>query len=69
MSDEFLSNLSTTIDNYSFDELEVILSKEFTRVNRENKKSKPNAFIYKPEIKSSAKSEVDVVKELIQKYK
>ena len=70
LSVEFLSNLSSNIDNHSYDELEVILSKEFTRVNRENKKSKPNAFIYKPEVKSSAhKSESDLVKELIQKYK
>jgi hypothetical protein len=70
LSSEFLSNLSNSIDNYSYDELEVTLSKEFTRVNRENKKSKPNAFIYKPEVKSSAnKSESDLVKELIQKYK
>lgn len=69
LSDEFLSNLSSAINNHSYDELEVILSKEFTRVNRENKKSKPNAFIYKPEVKSNAKSEVDIVKELIQKYK
>ena len=70
LSSEFLSNLSNDIDNYSYDELEVTLSKEFTRVNRENKKSKPNAFIYKPEIKSNAnKSESELVKELIQKYK
>jgi hypothetical protein len=69
LSSEFLSNLSNNVDNYSYDELEVTLSKEFTRVNRENKKSKPNAFIYKPEVKSSAKSEVDIVKDLIQKYK
>ena len=70
LSVEFLSNLSNNIDNHSYDELEVILSKEFTRVNRENKKSKPNAFIYKPEVKSNTnKSESDLVKELIQKYK
>jgi len=69
LSVDFLEKLRKEIKNYSFDELEVILSKEFTRVNRENKKSKPNAFIYKPEVKSSAKSEVDVVKDLIQKYK
>jgi hypothetical protein len=69
LSVEFLENLTKELNNYSFDELEVILSKEFTRVNRETKKSKPNAFIYKPEIKSSSKSDIDVVKELIQKYK
>jgi hypothetical protein len=69
LSVEFLENLAKDMNNHSFDELEVILSKEFTRVNRETKKSKPNAFIYKPEIKSTAKSDVDVVKELIQKYK
>ena len=70
LSVEFLSNLSNNIDNHSYDELEVILSKEFTRVNRENKKSKPNAFIYKPEVKSNTnKSESELVKELIQKYK
>jgi hypothetical protein len=69
LSVDFLDNLRKEIQNYSFDELEVTLSKEFTRVNRENKKSKPNAFIYKPEVKSSSKSEVDVVKDLIQKYK
>ncbi len=69
LSVEFLENLTTDMNNHSFDELEVILSKEFTRVNRETKKSKPNAFIYKPEIKSTAKSEIDVVKELVQKYK
>jgi hypothetical protein len=69
LSGEFLDKLRKEIGNYSFDELEVTLSKEFTRVNRENKKSKPNAFIYKPEVKSSSKSEVDVVKDLIQKYK
>jgi len=69
LSSDFLSNLTKEIKNYSFEQLEVILSKEFTRVNRENKKSKPNAFIYKPEVKSSAKSDVDVVKDLIQKYK
>jgi hypothetical protein len=69
LSNEFTDKLKTEIDNYSIDELEVLLSKEYTRVNRVTKASKPNAFIYKPDSKSTSKSEADIVKELVQKYK
>jgi hypothetical protein len=69
LSTEFLDKLKTEIDQFSIDELEVILSKEYTRVNRVTKASKPNAFIYNPDSNSKTKSEADIVKELVQKYK
>ena len=72
LSKNFLSQLKEEVDNYSVDELEVILSKEFTRVSRENKNktSKHNAFIYGPGPgNSSPKTEAEKIKDLIQKYK
>ena len=69
LSKEFLADLHNKINDYSIDELEVILSKEYTRINRENKKTKPNAFIYKTDTRSAATSEAEVVKRLVQKYK
>ena len=69
LSKEFLNQLNEKVDEYSFDELEVILSKEFTKVTKQNKSktSKTNAFIYNST--SSTKSEQDRVKELVNRYK
>jgi hypothetical protein len=69
LSNEFIEKLKTNINTHSIDELEVLLSKEYTRVNRATKTTKPNAFIYNPDSKSTPKSEADIVKELVQKYK
>jgi hypothetical protein len=69
LSNEFIEKLKANINTHSIDELEVLLSKEYTRVNRATKTTKPNAFIYNPDSKSTSKSEADIVKELVQKYK
>ena len=69
LNKEFLENIAKDIDKYSYDQLDVMLAKEFTRISKATKQSKPNAFIYNPTTKSPVKSDVDLVKELVNKYK
>lgn len=68
LSGKFLTELQEQVDNYSFDELEVILSKEFTKETRQNKTSKTNAFIYNPTT-SKVETEADIAKRLVNRYK
>ena len=66
---EFLSKLKDEINTYSYDELEIILSKEFTRMSRQDRKNtKPNTFVYVDNTTES-RSEVETVKALIEQYK
>ena len=69
LSKDFLSQLVKSVDECSFDELEVILSKEFTRITKENKSktSKTNAFIYNNT--NSTKTEQERIKEFVNRYK
>jgi len=69
LNKEFLENIAKDIDKYSYDQLDVMLAKEFTRISKATKQSKPNAFIYNPTTKSPVKSDADLVKELVNKYK
>ena len=69
LNKEFLENIAKDIDKYSYDQLDVMLAKEFTRISKATKQSKPNAFIYNPATKSPVKSDADLVKELVNKYK
>lgn len=69
---DFLEKIRKNIATYSYDELEVILSKEFTRVSRENRQQtvKPKTFTYDSITNSNTnKSEAELAKELINRYK
>ena len=70
LSKEFLAQLTDEVDKHAYDELEVILSKEFTRVIKENnnsKTSKTNVFIYPG--KGSTKTDQDRLKDLVNRLK
>ena len=72
LSKDFIDGLRDGIDTHSFDELEVILSKEFTRMTRENRQQKPtnNTFIYNGETRSKVpQTEEEIVADLIARYK
>ena len=70
LSKDFLSQLINDVDKYSIDELEVILSKEFTKTIKQNKTktSKTNAFIYNS-ASSQPKSDADIIMGLVNRYK
>ena len=72
LSKEFLETLTDKIDEYSYDDLDTALSKEFTRVSREgNRTQKTNTFVYAGEGPNSmaAKTKAEIVKELVETYK
>lgn len=70
LSVEFLKELHIKINNYSYDELEVILSKEFTKVSRKDKKTtKPSTFVYVDSASNKTKSNSELVVELVELYK
>lgn len=72
LSKEFLETLTDKIDEYSYDDLDTALSKEFTRVSRErNRIQKTNTFVYTGEGPNStvAKTKAEIVRELVETYK
>jgi hypothetical protein len=75
LSKTFLDNLIGTIDKYTFDELEVLLSKEFTRISKEQKQqsSKFKPLQYSGDNNnnkvSTNENKADVVKRLVEQLK
>ena len=71
LGSEFLSEIEKNIDVHSYEELDTILSKEFTRITRStNKKNKPNTFAYTRETQQDApQTESELIAELVSKYK
>ena len=70
LSAEFLETLSENIDNYSFEELEIELSKEFTKTVRSTKKeqTQQKAFVNSRQVKT-ARTPEEKVAEMIRVYK
>lgn len=74
---EFLNSLKEEIDKYTFEELEVLLSKKFTEVNIKKIKTgtqkqtqKINAFYYEnTNLENSARTRTEILQELVEKYK
>ena len=65
----FLAELIKNINEYSFDDLEIILSKEFTRVSRQDRNiTKPSTFVYVGDNRGIA-TEEELVKRLVDQYK
>lgn len=70
---QFLDSLIKEIDKYSFEELEVVLSKEFTKVSREKQNLKPepknNKFVPLTSYIQGSNVAVDETLDLINRYK
>jgi hypothetical protein len=70
LEEKTIKELVKEVDSYTFDELEIVLSKEFTKIkkskNENNKTIIP--FYYQPN-NSEKLSESDKIKELIERYK
>lgn len=70
LSKDFIGDLLEKVNDYSFDELDIILSKEFTRNSRkENKSQKQNAFVYVGETTPTPKTRKEELESLVSKYK
>ena len=70
LSTEFLKTLEKEVDQHSFDELEIILSKEYTRISRQEKKiTKPNTLVYTIDVNPGKKTEADILADLVSRYK
>ena len=69
LSKDFVDEIE--VNKYSKDELEVILSKEFTRVTRENRTPKPtqNTFLYRDTNDNRPESESEMAARLVNRYK
>lgn len=66
LSEDFLNNLRSRINEYSFEEIEILLSKEYTRISRKDRKiTKQSAFVY---IGNTTSDKTEVQK-LIDQYK
>ena len=70
LDEEFLAAIRNDIDNYTYDELDAKLSKEFTRITRENKtKQKINPFVYNKSNTTNSNDPLERVKKLVKLYK
>ena len=70
LSAEFLKTLQKEVDQHSYDELEISLSKEFTRISRQEKKiTKPNTLVYTRDINPGKTTDADILADLVSKYK
>ena len=62
--------LEKSVNDYSIGDLEIILSKEFTKISRQEKKiTKTNSFIYTNNGVRPAKTESEIVADLVDRYK
>lgn len=68
---DFLEALKVKVDEFTYEELDTVLSKEFTRISKkENKIKKPNTFVYTADTNSpSTRTEAEIVSDLVNKYK
>ncbi len=68
---DFLEALKEKVDEFTYEELDIVLSKEFTRISKkENKIKKPNTFVYTADTNSpSTRTEAEIVSDLVNKYK
>lgn len=70
LSKDFIQDLLDKVDEFVLDELDVVLSKEFTRVTKENKTTKPNTFIYNGNNEHKGpETEAEIVQRLVNRYK
>ena len=73
LSRSFIDELISKIDQYTLDELEVSLSKEFTRISKQEKqqssKFKPLAYSGQNNNISASESKTDIVKRLVDQLK
>ena len=70
LSLDFLKELKAKIDEFTYDQLDVVLSKEFTKVSRQDKKiTKTNSFVLTVESNGAPRSEKEIVAALVEQYK
>jgi hypothetical protein len=69
LSRQFVDSLINEIDKYSIEELEVILSKEFTKEKRNKDDNRSNKFVPLTSYLNQNKNQNDGVIDLIEKYK
>lgn len=67
---DFLEALKEKVDEFTYEELDIVLSKEFTRISKKENKIKPNTFVYTGDTNSSStRTEAEIVSDLVNKYK
>lgn len=71
LSSDFTTKLEKELDNYTFDEIEVILSKEFTKIMKSGNKKETTftPFIYGEKPTTSTKTKKEQIEVLVEQYK
>lgn len=69
---DFLEALKEKVDEFTYDELDIVLAKEFTKVSRKEikKSQKPNTFVYTADVHTSpTRTQKEIVQDLVNQYK
>gem|GEM_PF-6147504 len=72
LSSDFIKEVVNMVDNFSYDELETTLSKEFTRIKKEEREFEKNKTVMNPLLINATKmksSRESAIKALVEQYK